>query len=388
MSVASKYKQASFRGVPFLIKSESEEAGKKVAIHEYPNSDRRFVEELGALPSSFSMAALVHGERAVEQSSDLIRALTLPGLGVLVHPIYGRIEVKATTFKRSTVETEMGEITFEINFEKSESNMSLSPILSTSSSVSSAADVARKAGFNALSIEMIINKSKEAMISTQKVTRAAMQVANGNFRSLGGPDASSLATFDRVFKASMRNLYLATQSRGAFTTLLENFYTAARAIVGPAGQKKAWEDLTTYGQNRRPTPITTAIRLAQEKNAAAINSHTRINALINLYESVAYTTFTTDQEILAAQKFLSDTFDTLFGDSSDDGVSSNQELRAAILDLRTVTGNILDSSSNNVFKLRDLQPGGGSMPLFTYQYYGSLDLLDTLLELNPEQNWA
>ena len=37
----------SFRGIPFLIERHTTKSGRKTVTHEFPNSDNRFVEDLG-----------------------------------------------------------------------------------------------------------------------------------------------------------------------------------------------------------------------------------------------------------------------------------------------------------------------------------------------------
>jgi len=388
MSVSSQYLQASFRGVNFLIKGESEEGGKKTVTHEYANSNRRYVEELGTLPSTFSMQAFVHGAAAVEESRNLKRVLDLPGVGILIHPIYGRLEVKSTKWNRSTQESEMGEITFDLEFARSDSVVSLTPGLSTSSAVSASADAARLSGFNALSGALVIQKSRYALLQTQRVTSAVLRAINSGTKSVTGSDSGALAVFDKAFQASTRNLYQAVLAGADLADSLKSVYEASRATASPAQQIVVWKTLAEYEQTRPLSFTDTKDRYAAEMNAQIINGHTRINALINLYESVSFSSFNTDEELQAARNGLDDLFNGVFGSSLGNPLADNNELRQTVLDLRSVTNASLDNLSENVFNIESVSPGETSLALLSYQYYGNLDNIETLRQLNPNVNHA
>ena len=62
MTILENLNVASFRGARFLIKSHSTSGGRKTVNHEYPNSDRRFVEDLGELQETFSIQGIIHGD--------------------------------------------------------------------------------------------------------------------------------------------------------------------------------------------------------------------------------------------------------------------------------------------------------------------------------------
>ena len=47
-----KLKQGSFRDAPFHIQDTTVDGGRKTVTHEYPDSNGRFVEDLGKLEDS------------------------------------------------------------------------------------------------------------------------------------------------------------------------------------------------------------------------------------------------------------------------------------------------------------------------------------------------
>ena len=50
---------ASFKGFEFLFLTETTSSGKKTISHEYPNTDKRFVEEVGIIPKKIQMKKIM-----------------------------------------------------------------------------------------------------------------------------------------------------------------------------------------------------------------------------------------------------------------------------------------------------------------------------------------
>lgn len=93
MSWKSRIRKASFRGVAFGVADAGLEAGRRAVVHEFPQRDLPYVEDMGAAPARFTLQAFVLGAAYLEQRDQLEAALKKPGPGTLVHPWYGELEV-------------------------------------------------------------------------------------------------------------------------------------------------------------------------------------------------------------------------------------------------------------------------------------------------------
>jgi len=388
MALSEKYQQASFRGINFFLRSEDVKGGKKFVSHEYPNSSRRFVEELGVNPGIFAINGFVHGDAAIEEKLNLERAFQTDGIGVLIHPLYGRLEVKSTDWNFASVETELGEITFKVTFYESDANISLTPDFTSLSKVTAAADTARSLGYSAIEANIAINKAKSALEKTQLISKLIMDVASGKVRSLSDIDPAALSAFDQVFGASTRNLFQATVSANELATTFENFYESLRAVTPPEAQRLMWKDLTEFEEDREPGSTSTVIRADVEINFQVLLGHTRINALINLFESSAATSFNTVDELQEARAELDEKFNTLLGSEEDNPLAGDGGLRDAIQELRSLTNEALDQEAENAFNLVSIQPGETSVALLSYFLYGSLDNEESIRQLNEGLNSA
>lgn len=84
---------ASFRGVPFQVEDDEGTFGRRVQVHEYPNRDKPYTEDLGRATRRFTLNAYLVGDDFFEARDRLIVAIDTPGPGTLVHPYYGEIAV-------------------------------------------------------------------------------------------------------------------------------------------------------------------------------------------------------------------------------------------------------------------------------------------------------
>jgi len=84
---------ASFRGVPFKTTDFETQLGRRNVVHEAPQRDRPFVEDLGKRAGQWVITGHVQGDDYLEERDALMEALGEKGPGELVHPRCGVLEV-------------------------------------------------------------------------------------------------------------------------------------------------------------------------------------------------------------------------------------------------------------------------------------------------------
>ena len=98
MSVLSEQLQpASFRGVPFEVEASGITVGRRTVVHEYPQRDRPYVEDMGRATRNITLQCFVVGSDYLEQAQALMHELEEPGPGTLIHPGLGEMEVTITS---------------------------------------------------------------------------------------------------------------------------------------------------------------------------------------------------------------------------------------------------------------------------------------------------
>ncbi len=93
MSWKDNLQDASLRGIPFKVDEDEATFGRRVQVHEYPNRDKPWAEDLGRATRRFRVQAYLIGDDFFEQRNKLIEAIEKPGSCTLVHPYYGEMTV-------------------------------------------------------------------------------------------------------------------------------------------------------------------------------------------------------------------------------------------------------------------------------------------------------
>lgn len=217
--------------------------------------------------------------------------------------------------------------------------------------------------------------------------------------SITSPIESNAATFNRIVNTLTGIVTVTAQNATDLKIALQNTYNSALVIVNnPSLLTNAWAGLLNFnigssGNSSDVGPVNTVQRQRKESNESIIDEHTRIMALINLYESSAYTAFTTINEIETARATLDDAYNRYMELAITEAnaalvasLAANANVRATMADLRNKSRINFDIQEQNVWKVVTIQPGISSMALTAYQYYGKLDTVDGLIGLNPEIN--
>lgn len=111
-----RLRDASFRGVPFSVEDDDASFGRRVQLHEYPNRDKPYTEDLGRAARRLTINAYVIGGDYADQRNRLIAAVETNGPGTLVHPQYGEMQgsINGTVkVSHSSAEGRMARISFE-----------------------------------------------------------------------------------------------------------------------------------------------------------------------------------------------------------------------------------------------------------------------------------
>ncbi len=96
---------ASFRGAPFAVVADDVSGGRRVALHQYPQREAPWAEDMGRAPRTLRFrgfivdADVVFAGGAIQlQRALLIAALEAKGSGQLTHPTLGVLTVSVTRF--------------------------------------------------------------------------------------------------------------------------------------------------------------------------------------------------------------------------------------------------------------------------------------------------
>ncbi|CZF86842.1 DNA circularization protein [Grimontia marina] len=109
-------REASFRGVPFLLLTVRGKTGRRAVTHEYPKSDQGWPEDNGGALNAETIKAVLVGPNAQAQCQQLLDALNVAGPGELVHPYWGirQVQVGDVSYDFDNNERDICRLSFQV----------------------------------------------------------------------------------------------------------------------------------------------------------------------------------------------------------------------------------------------------------------------------------
>lgn len=107
---------ASFRGVGFFVDAADMTGGRRVELHEYPQRDKPYAEDLGRKARMVSVQAWLIGDDYAAKRDQLLAKLEEAGIGELVHPWLGSLQVSPGEYSYSESQAEGRMCRFSLQF--------------------------------------------------------------------------------------------------------------------------------------------------------------------------------------------------------------------------------------------------------------------------------
>lgn len=398
MSKTEKLQFASFRGVPFLVPSDTTTRGQKIALHEYPNRDDRFAEPLGKIPPTMNLTCIIHGESFIQRRLQLEEALEVPGVGELLHPIYGSIQMQAGEYTINSTQKEVGKFVFNIVFYKSV-DISPTPIADSAKSITNKANIIREDILNGFVLNY--NEPKDSLDLDIAVT-AQLSVLDSIANAVGsvaGKVDSVTSEFNSTVNGFKNKITRIMQSAQSVRDSIENTYnTILQLTLFPDALLGMWDSLVGVGMSDDKLDIgstSTVKRSNNSNNQSLIFETTRLTAMIGLIESISFTEFGTTDDFDNALLNMDGNYTLIFELNSPgpNGIillTDDQAIRFGAADLRASTRRVLDSQLVNIWRVVDTGLLRTSMSLLSYRFYGSFGQIEQLSNLNdgtPSSNF-
>lgn len=388
MALLDELYPASFKGVPFLCPGGDRSGGRKTVIHEFPNSDKRFVEDLGLNNPTFTIAAVIKGENYTQKKKDLIFILDQAGLGQLVHPFYGSINCVALSYSLSELTTELGQANFSITFAKSDLNTSPNAITD--------------------SISQIYSQTTNAINSVEQQVENVYAVSN-NYQQNFSDAQSQLDDLGDLFETSTTQFNSNPTTLPTFTSSLVQYQDSTIALVSdPSGMSSSITNLFSqmndlsddgqstvdlmnnffnFGDDNTTIVDNTPQRHQRIVNRAMISGLVQYNSLAYAYQNATLINYLTINDINTIFELLEAQYQKVL-----DNQYLNDDVITNLTDLRILTLNYLNSQQISVYKITDITTNSIPITVLTYQYYGDNSvtvwepLVKDLVDLNNLEN--
>ena len=403
MSTFDKLLAAEYKGISFLVDSEETSEGRKIAIHDYVNNSRRFVEDLGELPSTFSVDAFVHGDDAIQQSQDLRGVLRESTQGSLTLPHLGTFEVKPGPFTVKTTMSQVGRIDFKLTFYLSEAGIFPISQENTAANLGAQADATREGLEDNLGENLNVPESAATQALTEGKVLEAADVWDSIVATASGPTEllASVGQAIGEIRNTISTLVRAPELLAAKMTDIYNNFSALTVQLDNLSLGLG------FGDGDEPTPTTTPDRTKREENRVLLNDFIKVNTLISIYEQSITVEFETTDSLANLLAQLQAAYDqvresniilleppvpgdieqTNFTDSSID-TSVSTTVVDNFNSIRDIGTRILESKEQSTSQVTEVEVNNTSISLLTYQLYGDLSKVDSIARLNLDQNLA
>jgi prophage DNA circulation protein len=365
--------------------------GLKTIVHEYLNSDERYIEELGKIPATLSFQCLIYGEDSLNSRIQFEQALDAGGFGELIHPVYGSLQVKLIgTYTVSSSQRRIGEHIFDVTFGVSREN--ITPEIKFISNNEITNQVLRnfsvitdvfasvyqpiKHGFN---IEFT---GVNVLDFVNKMVALVEDIETGIV-------PENLNVFLKESQRIQSDIFNIVKSPDRIASEINLLYSNFRDIVStPAVLFDSLQALIITKETFYPSD--TYIRQNRRVANLLIEEYINLTSLNFLYESAVYRDFQTDIELLESQEVISDYYYTFFETQPDNNdpipkIAETISARDDFAILQNLFAEAMMLKTQNVWKVKEIEDNG-STPLLAYKYFGNLEALDIINQLNPGIN--
>ncbi len=345
---AQGLREASFRGVPFIVDTSEETLGRRGVKHEYPGRDTPYVEDLGRRGGEHTIEAFVLGDNYMAARDALRAALTKEGPGTLVHPTLGTLWVSVIESARMRETTaEGGMARFTITFTEAGENAQPAAATDSARAVETAADDAMFSAQENFSNKFGVSGSPD-FVATAAVSN--LEEAVRDLRSINGRISSTLSPISN-FSAQLDRL------GSQLTTLIQTPATLAAELAGVVTAIKgvatdvrigfaACRTLFSFGSDMPAVPTTTPARVQQAENQSTTQGFVRQLAAIEAARISARADYASRNDadsvrdwLLAAIDTQANSADAVTGLPIDDALYQTlSALRAAVNEDLTVRG--------------------------------------------------
>lgn len=300
-----------FRDVPFFVKNVQTQVGRRVAIHEYPQRDKAYPEDLGLKADTFTIEALVIGPDYFKARDALIAALKQRGPGTLIHPYYGERTVTLASPARIAESTEDGGLArFSLDFVEAAANVEPVSRQDSQAAVESAADTALLAiatdYAEAFSLDGVPDFVESAALALARDAVKAIEAAR---RALV-PDLSILTDYMAAADAFAGSLVSLIRAPGGYAQSVIGMIGALKGLArSPVGALTSYRGLLGYGDSQPAVRTTTPARVRQADNQSAMTGLTRRAALVEAARVASRVEIATYDEAVALRDDLAERLD-------------------------------------------------------------------------------
>jgi prophage DNA circulation protein len=283
-----QYQSATFRGVPFSVHESKTTGGRRVALHEYPQRNLPYAEDLGRKARGYELEALIVGADYFAGRDRLIAALEQRGPGLLIHPYLGRMQIQIQEFRLSESTAQGGIASFHLQFVEAGAATQPDATPDTAAAVDVKSSDTNTRLAEAFSSEFSGYKQPEFVLDDAAgIIGDVLDVVDAGRQTIAtvAGEISSFMWRVQVLRAQVMRLVLAPAD---LADGLINTISGIRGLAAsPLGALEVYRRLFRFGHDTPAIPATTPARRRQAANRAALVNLVRGSTVAAAAQSLA-----------------------------------------------------------------------------------------------------
>lgn len=381
MALFNQIQSASFRGVKFLLINASTSGGRKTVTHEYPLTDRRFVEDLGKNQRIFTMQGVITGNRYLKDRESLQAALEQPGAGRLIHPFYGSVSVVSKGYTITEDLTKLGEATFNLTFERADLNIFPTESTNNASIINKQTNgiIAGAKSIFSATYNLTLNVLENFEQAVQKVNDM-LDIFDGVLETIN-TISSKANDISGLIAATRRDINDLVNAPSNLATSISNMFVALDGLAqDPVAQFNLYTSFFSYGDNDVDIIDNTPRKTERKTNNEAFDDIVLVDTLSLSFKQILNLTFSNTSEIDEVRQQLDNQFNLITG--GDEESTIDEESYENLYEQKTQVDLFLDSQELVTPKIIEIKTKEIPVTVLAYNYYGSTDNTETIIDLN------
>lgn len=380
--MSQKFKKAKFRNAEFFVSDSDAEFGRRQVLHEYPQKDVPFSEDMGKKAEQFTVEGYVVGDNIETEKTALIDAVSQSGPGILIHPYYGQKSVVVTSCRVKESSGELRVVRFSLSFTEAGEITLPSSIIDTKTSLKNSTSILGDSAIARFAERFSVNGRPQFVVDSaiEKIKSATARVSGlADSGTNAFQPAADLAYSLRNFNASVSDLVnqpaqLAQQFRSVMGLLTNTFNDT---VSGSRDAFRAQTAFFAFGSTDVPVVQATENRIAEETNRRELNALIQSLAFEQATNAAVEIEYTNLEEATGTRDVLLDEINRKELDLDDD------EVYIAFIDVRAQIVKSIPSPDQQLPSTSEYTPNLTTNSLaLSYELYGSIDRESDIVSRN------
>lgn len=386
-----EYRKASFRGVEFEVTGRRWSSGRRHQLHEYPDKDTPYAEDLGKKAENYPVTAFVIGDDYAAKRDALRKACLQKGPGTLVHPDYGSVSVLCDAISVREEVDKQGMAVFELTFVEAgaqaipETSIDMSDsVLSSASALTDAARNGFVSGFSlsqgVAGLTSLVGNIADVCTSSLNSIGSGLEYAEGLRSDLTGAmnqvvDAVAMANDLKSSAESLLN------TPDALAAQLDTVFSVVASMAGTSPDSfNTVRNLTSQSNASATASVSNDDAKAEKLCMQRIEQLTKQVVVAKEAEIITQIEFdNADDASSVLENFVADTEEVeLFED-----IEPSDEIMQA---LRTTRENVVEYVREIILELPRMRtirvPEHMPSRVLAYDLYEDLDRADEIVKKN------